>query len=282
MLRCIPIPHDADRQPVALRPNDPWPVPDRRTRIIAEIPLLDAGVDGGSGGIAVGAGSAWVGLQRGETGPGSVVRIDLATNEIAAEIPLRDTPWRDRIAATEEAECVASSELLERIDPTRNTVVARAELPDRSITAVTADDAAVWMVTIRDEGGQPTGTLVRIDTATKEIAAEIPLGPQVAGYADQVMLGAGAVWVLGIRWLGEEDAEHGSDLIRIDPATNAIVARIPHRWLRHGDGHGRSVGSLPGRQRIRRSRAVALDPGGRDDERTVRSPSSSRTAGCGS
>ena len=41
------------------------------------------------------------------------------------------------------------------------------------------------------------------------------------------MLGAGSVWVLGVRWFEDEDAEYGSDLIRIDPSTNAISARIP-------------------------------------------------------
>lgn len=35
------------------------------------------------------------------------------------------------------------------------------------------------------------------------------------------------MWVLGVRWFEEQDAEYGSDLIRVDPATNAIVARIP-------------------------------------------------------
>ena len=128
----------------------------------------------------------------------SVVRIELATNEIVAEIPLLDTPWRDRIAATDEAVWVASSGVLERIDPATNTVVASVGLPDRSISAITADAAAVWVVTVGDDGGQPTGILVRIDTATNEIAAEIPLGPEVAGYDDSVMLGAGSVWVLGV------------------------------------------------------------------------------------
>ena len=156
-----------------------------------------------------------------------MVRIELATNEIVAEIPLLDTPWRDRIAATDEAVWVASSGVLERIDPATNTVVATVGLPDRSISAITADAAAVWVVTVGDDGGQPTGILVRIDTATNEIAAEIPLGPEVAGYDDSVMLGAGSVWVLGVRWFEEEDVEYGSDLIRIDPATNEVVARIP-------------------------------------------------------
>lgn len=33
--------------------------------------------------------------------------------------------------------------------------------------------------------------------------------------------------MLGVRSFEKEDAEYGSDLIRIDPATNAIAARIP-------------------------------------------------------
>ena len=194
-------------------------------RITAEIPILDPGEDWVVWGVTVGAGSAWVGLPRGEAA--SLVRIDLATNEIAAEIPLRAASWRNGLAATDDAVWVASSGLLERIDPATNTVVARVALPDRSISAIAADDAAVWVVTIADEGGQPGGILVRIDAATNEIAAEIPLGPQVAGYADEVMVGAGAVWVLGVRWFENEDAEYGGDLIRIDPETNEIAARIP-------------------------------------------------------
>jgi hypothetical protein len=88
----------------------------------------------------------------------------------------------------------------------------------------------VWAVAITrpsDEAGEWTGNLVRVDTATNEAVAEIPLGPQVAGYEDEVMVGAGSVWVLGVRWFEKEDAEYGSDLIRVDPATNGIVARIP-------------------------------------------------------
>jgi DNA-binding beta-propeller fold protein YncE len=209
----------ADESP--LPEASPIPALTGEPRITAEIPLLDPEGDDVLGGIAVGAGSAWVSHPRGEAG--SIIRIDLATNEVAAEIPLQGAAWRKRIAATDDVVWVASSGVLERIDPTTNTVVASVELPDRSISAITADDAAVWMVTIGDDGG----ILVRIDPATNEITAEIPLGPEVAGYEDEVVLGSGAVWVLGVRWFEEEDAEYGSDLIRIDPATNTVAARIP-------------------------------------------------------
>lgn len=197
-------------------------------RITAEIPLVDEDSDAGAGGIAVGDGSAWVGIQRG--GSGFVVRIDLATNEVVAEIPVQESPWRKRIAATDEAVWVASRGVLERIDPDTNTVVATVDLHGRPISAITADSSDVWAVAVTEpsrEGGEWTGSLVRVDATTNEVVAEIALGPQVAGYEDEVMVGAGSVWVLGVRWFEEQDAEYGSDLIRVDPATNAIATRIP-------------------------------------------------------
>jgi hypothetical protein len=196
--------------------------------ITAEIPLVEEGGRDWIGGLAVGAGSAWAGVQRGSTG--AVARIDLATNEVVAEIPVKEAPARKQIAATDEAVWVASSGTLERIDPATNVVVATIDLQGRHVSAIAADATAVWVVAITeptDEGGEWAGTLVRVDPVTNEVVAEIPLGPQVAGYEDEVMLGAGSVWVLGVRWFEQEDAEYGSDLIRIDPATNAIAARIP-------------------------------------------------------
>jgi hypothetical protein len=48
--------------------------------------------------------------------------------------------------------------------------------------AITADDyGGVWLITVDDDGAQQGGTLVRIDATTNEIAAEIPLGPQIGG-----------------------------------------------------------------------------------------------------
>jgi hypothetical protein len=63
--------------------------------------------------------------------------------------------------------------------------------------------------------------------ATNAVAAEIPLGPQITGYEDQVRIGDGSVWVIGATWIPRDDAEYGSDLIRIDPSTNRIASRIP-------------------------------------------------------
>jgi hypothetical protein len=149
-------------------------------RVTAEIPLIDREGNDSIGGVAVGAGSAWIGVHR--EGSGSVLRIDLGTNEIVAEIPVREMPGRKRIVATDDAVWVASFGLLQRIDPATNAVVASVELPERSISAIAADATTLWALTIADDAGEPTGILVRIDTRTNGVAAEIPLGSQIAGY----------------------------------------------------------------------------------------------------
>ncbi|HEV8563407.1 MAG TPA: hypothetical protein VGR41_00675 [Actinomycetota bacterium] len=203
----------------------PFPALTGEPRITAEIPI-PGGEIGGVG--AVGAGSAWAGMSplNGE-GSGHVMRIDLETNEVIADIPVRSLPGP--MAATDDAIWIGSRGAVERIDPSTNTVVATLEIPDRSVSAIAADTDAVWAITIPDAPGDGAteGVLVRIDSATNAIVAEIPLGEEVNGYADEVQIGAGSVWALGVRWFEKEDAEYGSDLVRVDPATNTIAARIP-------------------------------------------------------
>ncbi len=187
--------------------------------ITATIPLPTGSYNGG---IAVGAGSAWVGLSPERGDGGSVLRIDLATKDVVATIPVREGPSRKRISATDDAVSVASTGLLQRIDPANNSVVAEVDLSDRSVSAITASGLDVWAITIGPTGG----VLVRVDQRTNEIVAEIPLGSQFTDYEDQVLAGGGAIWVLGVTWNQERDTEYGSDLIRVDPLTNTIAERI--------------------------------------------------------
>jgi DNA-binding beta-propeller fold protein YncE len=154
------------------------------------------------------------------------MRIDLATNEVVAEIPFSNLPGP--IAATDDAVWIASHGALDRIDPATNRIDASLSLSGRAVSAIAADETAVWAVTIPDSGPHAgEGTLVRVDPAKATITAEIELGSQVNGYHDEVAIGDGAVWVLGVRWNEQQNAERGGDLIRVDPATNAIAARIP-------------------------------------------------------
>jgi DNA-binding beta-propeller fold protein YncE len=183
--------------------------------------------------IAVGAGAAWVALDEGildDGGGGVIGRIDPETNEITAQIPVERSPYRDQIAATDGAVWVASGEEILRIDPATNEIVARVAIGDRFAAAVAADETATWVLASSIHSGNPaewTGSLVRIDPISTTIVADIPLGSFPVGYHNELRLGAGSVWLLGVRLLDPGGPEYGSDLVRVDPATNAVAARIP-------------------------------------------------------
>ena len=200
--------------------SSPMPQLTGDPRVTAEVQVPHGCI--GSG-VAIGAGSVWRGLwpEKYDCGDSRIMRIDLATNRIVAEIPV---PVVGRLAATDDAVWVASHGLLQRIDPATDSVVGNVQMPDREISAVTADANDVWAVTIDPVSG---GVLVRVDAATNRVVAKIPLGPQITGYADEVAVAVGSVWVLGSRWIELENAEYGSDLIRVDPSTNEVAARIP-------------------------------------------------------
>lgn len=182
------------------------------------------------GGIATGAGSVWVGLASGQNNAdGSILRIDPTTNEIVAEITIAGTTFRNRLAATDDAVWVATTGgVVQRIDPTTDTVVGEIDL-GAGVSALAADESAVWAIVIddrSDQGLQNQGRLVRIDPATNEVIAEVALGDAATGYEDSIIVGDGSVWVLGSR-LVAADEEDGGDLVRIDPSSNTVAASIP-------------------------------------------------------
>jgi hypothetical protein len=218
---------EADPRNVSPSPTaEPLPPLTGVPQITAEVPFPKDAVGGG---VAVGAGSAWVGItHNGGKGPSSVLRIDLSTNRVVDEIPVQQAPQRERIVATDDAVWIGSSGGIERIDPSTDNVVARIDAPG-FISAMAADAMGVWAIAIldrSDSGLQNTGTLLRVDPATNEVIAEIPLGTHATGYEDELELGSGSVWVLGPR-LVDMDTEKGGDLIRVDPTTNEITAAIP-------------------------------------------------------
>ena len=96
------------------------------------------------------------------------------------------------------------AELL-RIDPARNAVVARINVPPPEAAA--AGDGAVWLTYPSDD------SVSRIDPATNKVVASIPVGSQPAGVA----VTPGAVWVADLG---------GPSVSGIDPATNRVVATI--------------------------------------------------------
>lgn len=208
-------------------PSSPQPV--ETPRVTARIPF--PAEDAHGGGVAFGSQSVWVGMASGDrNADGSVLRIDPLTNRIVAEISTSGPTFRSRIAATSDAVWVGSTTegVVERIDPSTNTVSARVTV-EGTVSAVAADESAVWVVAVDDRadaGEQNVSRLVRIDPGSNEVVAEVPLGTAATGYEDGVVLAGGSVWVLGSR-LVDEDHEDGGDLVRIDPTTNEVTVSIP-------------------------------------------------------
>jgi hypothetical protein len=110
-----------------------------------------------------------------------------------------------------------SRDLVDRIDSTAKRVVKRIHLPVPP-TRLTADDRDVWVLS-----RSPARALWRIDARTNRVEARIPL-PIIPR---RVALGADSVWVTGYRWSNGVDASRGGMVLRIDPATDDIVARFP-------------------------------------------------------
>jgi YVTN family beta-propeller protein len=154
-------------------------------------------------GVAVAAGSAWVGRndQR------AVVRIDVKTGRRIATIPVGIRIFN--IAATSSAVWAVSFEdnAIVRIDPRTNGVTVRQEMPHAPSGVVIAN-GSVWISTAGN------GMVVRLDTNTGAVQAEIPVGAQPLPLA----AAAGAVWVR---------CEQDNTVVRIDPSTNAVVATVP-------------------------------------------------------
>jgi sugar lactone lactonase YvrE len=201
----------------------PGPALTGSPRIVGEVNLP---ANTSAGDIAVGAGSVWAEGWPSKGGGdnsltrNSLIRIDPATDQIIATIPVP----AGSVVATNDAVWV-TGEGLHRIDPSTNTIIADVAMPG-GVSAIVATDGGVWAVVI---GPSSEGALVRVDPATNEIVAKIPLGSEITGYQDQVLVGAGSVWVLGVRWNGKDEGseEYGGDLIRVDPSTDQVVDRIP-------------------------------------------------------
>jgi streptogramin lyase len=144
------------------------------------------GPDGAVRSVVYGEGAVWVAVTGEPSGGGTVLRIDPRTDEVVAAIPVAAVPgWE----------------------------VGGAGL--------TIGAGSVWVTgSVEDLADPPIGTdavLVRIDPATNEVAATIPLGD---GSGGDVAVDEGGVWVV----IGGDER---GQLVRVDPATNEVVATIP-------------------------------------------------------
>lgn len=151
--------------------------------------------------------SLWLGQCRST----SIMRVDLVTGEIIADITLPVGGLNDEssLAVTDDAVWALSADAdrtLVGVDPATNEVIAEWAVPVGA-GGVRGFEGSLWVAL-------PTaGELIRIAPATGEEEATI----EVAAGSTFVAVGEGSVWTLGAT---------ASEVSRVDPATNEVVATI--------------------------------------------------------
>jgi streptogramin lyase len=164
-------------------------------------------------GVAVGAGSVWVG---GGVGRGVVYRIDPATNRVVATIQLTGFGVEDVAFGAGAVWAVSPGGQLARVDPASNRQVAfgyvdeRAQTSNVGVSGLRFGFGSLWVAV----DGR---AVVRINPATGK-GTRIPAP---GAYGRMMAVGAGGVWVGNFR---STPARQGaSAVMRIDPASNRVV-----------------------------------------------------------
>jgi hypothetical protein len=167
--------------------------------------------------VAAAAGTVWVPVAV----PGTLWGINPETGKLSARIPLNG-PLRGSISVSATRDTVwvacgggsgvgaaASGGRLLRVDPRRKRVVADIALP-ASPVAVAADASAAWVATA---GGQ----VLMVSERRNRVAATIDAGGPL-GFPQTIATGAGGVWLAD---------PFDEQVVRIDPKTRRVMARIP-------------------------------------------------------
>jgi hypothetical protein len=183
--------------------------------VVATIPVAASGA--GPAGVAVGAGAVWVPVAV----PGALWGIDPATDKVISKISLGgplsgpisvsaagDTVWVACCGGSRTGASTSGGRLL-RVDPRRKRVVADIAL-NASPVAIAADTSAAWVATA---GGQVLMVNPKRNRVTATINAGGPLG-----FDHTIAVGASGVWLAD---------PFDEQLVRIDPKTRRVMARIP-------------------------------------------------------
>jgi YVTN family beta-propeller protein len=175
------------------------------------IAVAGGGRAGAPGPVAVGAGAVWVAV---DIPADELVRVDPTTNAIVRRI--HDVAIGDLGQNREGAGAVVvgsgsvwvstpDRNVVLRIDPRRNAVVGRVQIPDGP-AAIAFGSGAVWVVVPSDD------TLWRIDSFDNS-TRPIHVGKHPTGVA----VGEGSVWVAN---------EAAGTVSRIDPRSGTVVTTI--------------------------------------------------------
>ena len=183
--------------------------------VAARIPVAATGA--GPAGVAVGAGAVWVPVAV----PGALWGIDPETNKVTAKIPLGepisgsisvsaagDTVWVACCGQSGTGVSTSGGRLL-RVDPRRKRVVADIAL-NASPVAIAADASAAWVATA---GGQ----VLLVNPQRNRVTATINAGGPLA-FDHSIAVAPSGVWLAD---------PFDEQLVRIDPRTKRVTARIP-------------------------------------------------------
>src|SRR5579883_940401 len=155
-------------------------------------------------GLAAGFGSVWVP----SCGDKDFERIDIATNQIVARIPVAPADSEGGVAASEDAVWIVSDPAgkLSRIDPKTNTVAAVIDVAPGSASALYAE-GAIWVTS------PAKNVLTRVDAKTNKVTDTIEVGPKPRFQT----YGAGSVWTLN---------QGDGTVTRVDAKTRKVVATV--------------------------------------------------------
>jgi hypothetical protein len=218
-----PLPPESTVEPP---PSEPMTVEVRVTTThVAEFPSA----------VAVGEGGVWVtSCCTDGSGSGQVTRLDSASGDVVARIPVRAVPGWDfggagltvgsgsvwTLGSTQRDGGECCDGVVSRIDPATNSIVDEFVLPGITDGDLWVDEDAVYVLGFAAEG--PGLDLARLSATTHEVAWRVEVPGQ---WSQTVFVAGGSVWVLGTA----PDA-HGpvevTTWYRLDPETGELLAEL--------------------------------------------------------
>jgi hypothetical protein len=227
------------------RPAPPPPVPqghpledplppitlDGDPRVVGTIPLPPG--DMLASAVAAADGSTWVATTDGRGEKGTLLRVDGLTSEVTTSIEVDFTVSRYGFhVAGGSLWVVAKEARLLRYDAVSGVLLDQTTLPGEGV-ALEVDHDSVWVEVVPkvfDPDRPWSAALVRLDAATLDVEATIPLDQLVTGYDDEVRSTGDVVWVMGPT-LQDDDTEVGGPLVKVSRSTNEIVDTFDVRGL---------------------------------------------------
>lgn len=141
-----------------------------------------------------------------------LIKIDPRTNEIAAQIDLRELQIPEHVflvlAAGQGAVWITDQTHVIQIDPLAHTMVGERLAAGEEIIVTGLGHGSLWT------GSHDDGIVARIDAASRRVVAQFDVGFSIHGLA----VSDEALWVLD---------EHEFGVVRVDPQTYETQARVP-------------------------------------------------------